>query len=179
MAALTHSHIDHLMAILDVAAANGATRIAVHAVLDGRDKPPRSALGSSIGLEAKLKQLGRGRIATNHRALLCDGLATSDGSESSGRGAAMVGGGRHRGVRARARRSEKSYAAGKSDEFVEPHVNRRARAGWRTRRDEVICFNFRADRRRRMPDGPQSRSTEISRVSAVRASQGSATCADE
>ena len=39
-----HSHIDHLMALIDVAAANGASRIAVHAVLDGRDKPPRSAL---------------------------------------------------------------------------------------------------------------------------------------
>ncbi|HZC47252.1 MAG TPA: 2,3-bisphosphoglycerate-independent phosphoglycerate mutase, partial [Candidatus Acidoferrum sp.] len=59
-----HSHIDHLIAILEVAAANGATRIAVHAVLDGRDKPPRSALAFIDQVEAKLKQLGRGRIAT-------------------------------------------------------------------------------------------------------------------
>ena len=46
------------MALLDVAAANGASRIAVHAVLDGRDKPPRSALAFIDQLEAKLKQLG-------------------------------------------------------------------------------------------------------------------------
>ena len=59
-----HSHIDHLMAILDVAARNGASRIAVHAVLDGRDKPPRSALPFIDQVEAKLKELGRGRIAT-------------------------------------------------------------------------------------------------------------------
>src|SRR5580700_11274597 len=59
-----HSHIDHLMAILDVAAANGARRIAVHAVLDGRDKPPRSALPFVDQLEAKLQKLGRGKIAT-------------------------------------------------------------------------------------------------------------------
>src|ERR1039458_3059407 len=39
-----HSHIDHLMALLDVAAANGAARIAVHAVLDGRDKPDRKSV---------------------------------------------------------------------------------------------------------------------------------------
>ena len=38
--------------------------IAVHAVLDGRDKPPRSALPFIDRVEAKLKELGRGRIAT-------------------------------------------------------------------------------------------------------------------
>ena len=59
-----HSHIDHLMALLDLAAARDATNIAVHAVLDGRDKPPRSALPFIDRLEAKLNQLGRGRIAT-------------------------------------------------------------------------------------------------------------------
>ena len=36
----------------------------MHAVLDGRDKPPRSALLFVDQLEAKLKHLGRGRIAT-------------------------------------------------------------------------------------------------------------------
>jgi 2,3-bisphosphoglycerate-independent phosphoglycerate mutase len=59
-----HSDIEHLMAILDLAAAQGASKIAVHAVLDGRDKPPRSALPFVEQLEAKLKQIGRGRIAT-------------------------------------------------------------------------------------------------------------------
>src|SRR5260370_26831018 len=59
-----HSHIEHLMALLDLAAALGANRIAVHAVLDGRDKPPRSALPFVEQLEAKLKQIRRGRIAT-------------------------------------------------------------------------------------------------------------------
>src|SRR5215472_5507685 len=59
-----HSHIDHLLALLDLAARNGAERIAVHAVLDGRDKPPRSALPFIGELEAKLRQIGRGRIAT-------------------------------------------------------------------------------------------------------------------
>src|SRR5258708_7414860 len=59
-----HSHIEHLMAILDLAAAQGVSKIAVHAVLDRRDKPPRSALPFVEHLEAKLKAIGPGRIAT-------------------------------------------------------------------------------------------------------------------
>ena len=43
---------------------SGGGNLAVHAVLDGRDKPPRSALPFIDQLEAKLKELGRGRIAT-------------------------------------------------------------------------------------------------------------------
>ena len=115
-----HSHIDHLMAILDVAAANGATRIAVHAVLDGRDKPPRSALAFIDQLEAKLKQLGRGRIATViGRYYAMDRDQRWERIERAWR--AIVEG---EGVAASSAREavENSYAAGKSDEFVEPHV---------------------------------------------------------
>ena len=157
-----HSHIDHLMALLEVAAANGASRIAVHAVLDGRDKPPRSALKFIDQLEAKLKQIGKDgghggpphshggpphyRIATvigryyamdrdkrwerverAWRAIVdADGVAASSAREAV----------------------EKSYAADKSDEFVEPHVigERAPMADG----DQVICFNFRADRAREM-----------------------------
>ncbi len=59
-----HSHIDHLMALLEMAVKQDVANIAVHAVLDGRDKPPRSALPFIDQLEEKLKALGRGRIAT-------------------------------------------------------------------------------------------------------------------
>ena len=141
-----HSHIDHLKALLDVAAANGATRIAVHAVLDGRDKPPRSALAFVDQLEAKLKQLGRGRIATViGRYYAMDRDKRWDRIERAWR--AMVEG---EGLPAsRAREAvEKSYAANKSDEFVEPHV-----IGTPTPMadgDQVLCFNFRADRAREM-----------------------------
>jgi len=50
-----HSHIDHLMALLDLAASNGAAKVAVHAVLDGRDKPPRSALPFIDAVEAQVE----------------------------------------------------------------------------------------------------------------------------
>ena len=141
-----HSHIDHLMALLDVAAANGASRIAVHAVLDGRDKPPRSALAFIDQLEAKLKQLGTGSIATViGRYYAMDRDKRWERVERAWR--AMV---EAEGIAASSAREavESSYAAGKSDEFVEPHV-----IGERTPMadgDEIICFNFRADRAREL-----------------------------
>jgi len=141
-----HSHIDHLMALLDVAAANGASRIGVHAVLDGRDKPPRSALEFIDRLEAKLKELGRGRIATViGRYYAMDRDKRWERVERAWR--AMVEG---EGIAAASAREAigKSYAAGKSDEFVEPHViGERAPIA---DGDEVICFNFRADRAREL-----------------------------
>src|SRR5208282_580212 len=141
-----HSHIDHLMALLDVAAAGGASRIAVHAVLDGRDKPPRSALKFIDQLEAKLKQLGRGRIATvTGRYYAMDRDKRWERVERAWR--AIVEGD---GLAASSARAavENSYAAGKSDEFVEPHVigERSPMADG----DQVICFNFRADRAREL-----------------------------
>src|SRR5208283_659479 len=39
-----HSHIEHLFALLDLAAQEQVNDVAVHAILDGRDKPPRSAI---------------------------------------------------------------------------------------------------------------------------------------
>jgi 2,3-bisphosphoglycerate-independent phosphoglycerate mutase len=150
-----HSHIDHLMAILDVAAANGATRIAVHAVLDGRDKPPRSALAFVDQLEAKLKKIkkdgGHGgpphyRIATvTGRYYAMDRDKRWERVERAWRAVVEA-----EGVAASSAREavEKSYAAGKSDEFVEPYV-----IGERVPMadgDEVICYNFRADRAREL-----------------------------
>jgi 2,3-bisphosphoglycerate-independent phosphoglycerate mutase len=141
-----HSHIRHLIAILDVASANGATRIAVHAVLDGRDKPPRSALAFIDQLEAKLKQLGRGRIATViGRYYAMDRDKRWERVERAWR--AIVEG---EGIEASSAHEavEKSYAANKSDEFVEPHViGKRAPMA---DGDQVICFNFRADRAREL-----------------------------
>ena len=49
-----HSHIDHLLALIDRAAAEGAARVRVHALLDGRDVPARSARVYVERLEATL-----------------------------------------------------------------------------------------------------------------------------
>ena len=79
-----HSHIDHLMALLDAAAANGATRIAVHAVLDGRDKPPRSAhrVYRSARSEAEAARMRANR--DGHGAILRDGSRQAMGASGAG-----------------------------------------------------------------------------------------------
>src|SRR6266851_5786627 len=52
-----HSHIDHLIALLEMASRERLKDVAIHAVLDGRDKPPRSALPFIDRIEAKLREL--------------------------------------------------------------------------------------------------------------------------
>ncbi|MBV9698789.1 MAG: phosphoglycerate mutase (2,3-diphosphoglycerate-independent), partial [Candidatus Eremiobacteraeota bacterium] len=59
-----HSSMTHLFALIDVAVSAGVP-IAVHAFLDGRDTPPRSALRYAAELERKLADVGRaGAIAS-------------------------------------------------------------------------------------------------------------------
>ncbi len=59
-----HSHEDHILAMLKLAADRGAQKLYLHAILDGRDTPPRSALPSLQKAAATLQQLGKGRIAS-------------------------------------------------------------------------------------------------------------------
>lgn len=59
-----HSHEDQIMAMVKLAADRGASKIFVHAFLDGRDTPPRSALPSLLKAEKALMDLGRGRVAS-------------------------------------------------------------------------------------------------------------------
>lgn len=59
-----HSHEDHLLAMVKLAEQQGATRIYVHAFLDGRDTPPRSAAASLQKFEQHFQQSGKGQIAS-------------------------------------------------------------------------------------------------------------------
>lgn len=59
-----HSHEDHLLAMVDLAAQRGATKVYIHAFLDGRDTPPRSALPSLQKADRRLREAGLGRVAT-------------------------------------------------------------------------------------------------------------------
>jgi 2,3-bisphosphoglycerate-independent phosphoglycerate mutase len=52
-----HSHIDHLIAMLERAAREGIERLYVHALLDGRDVPPTSALEYVDRIEAVLSEI--------------------------------------------------------------------------------------------------------------------------
>ena len=59
-----HSHEDHIFAMLEMAAEKGATKVYLHAFLDGRDTPPRSAEASLTKAQAKFAALGCGQIAS-------------------------------------------------------------------------------------------------------------------
>lgn len=59
-----HSHEEHIMAMVELAAARGAEKIYLHAFLDGRDTPPKSAQTSLQIFSDKFKALGKGRIAS-------------------------------------------------------------------------------------------------------------------
>lgn len=59
-----HSHEDHIFAMLEMAANKGAKAVYLHAFLDGRDTPPRSAEASLIKAQEKFNELGCGQIAS-------------------------------------------------------------------------------------------------------------------
>jgi 2,3-bisphosphoglycerate-independent phosphoglycerate mutase len=141
-----HSHIEHLIALLELATREGVDQIAVHAVLDGRDKPPQSALPFIDRVEAKLKELGRGRIATvTGRYFAMDRDKRWERVERAWRAFVMAEGNSAPSARAAV---EASYAAGKNDEFVEPAIVGAAHP--MADGDQVICYNFRADRAREL-----------------------------
>lgn len=59
-----HSHEDHILAMMEMAVKRGAKKVYLHAFLDGRDCPPRSAEPSLVKAEEKFAELGTGRIAS-------------------------------------------------------------------------------------------------------------------
>jgi 2,3-bisphosphoglycerate-independent phosphoglycerate mutase len=61
-----HSHISHFKGMLDFAKSEGLEKVYVHAFLDGRDVPPESAITYIEELEAYMKEIGLGKIASVH-----------------------------------------------------------------------------------------------------------------
>lgn len=59
-----HSHEDHISAMIKLAQQRGAKKVMVHAFLDGRDMPPRSAGPSLHKIDKQLKDAGIGHIAS-------------------------------------------------------------------------------------------------------------------
>ncbi|MGO2477506.1 MAG: 2,3-bisphosphoglycerate-independent phosphoglycerate mutase [Pseudoalteromonas sp.] len=59
-----HSHEDHIVATIELAAKRGAKEVYFHGFLDGRDTPPRSAKESIKRIEALFAKLGCGRLAS-------------------------------------------------------------------------------------------------------------------
>ncbi len=145
-----HSHIDHLEALVRLAAQKGLKKVYIHCFMDGRDVPPDSGKGYVEDLENRLKQIGVGEIATvsgRYYAMdrdnrwervqkAYDALVRGQGLLSENAVQAMVD----------------SYARGDTDEFVKPTVIVKEGNPVATiqKDDSVIFFNFRPDRARQL-----------------------------
>jgi 2,3-bisphosphoglycerate-independent phosphoglycerate mutase len=146
-----HSHMNHVYALLELAAQHDLQRVFVHAFLDGRDVPPTSAGTYLAALEEKMAELNLGHIATisgrywamdrdrrwERTALAYKALVLGEGKTAPSAAQAI----------------KQAYEQGETDEFVRPTVLvqdngdpvARVKDG-----DMIIFFNFRPDRARQL-----------------------------
>ncbi len=146
-----HSHEDHIHAMVELAVKRGVNRVYLHAFLDGRDTPPKSAAASINAMEDKFASIGGGRFASvigrhysmdrDHRwpriqasyDLISQGKADYDATDAA---AAL----------------KMAYDRGETDEFVlattiVPEGTEPVRFD---DGDVVIFMNFRSDRARQI-----------------------------
>lgn len=144
-----HSSLDHLLALIQLAAKQGLTKVYVHAFLDGRDTPPASACEYLQIVEDELKKYNLPPVATViGRYYIMDRDNRWDRVEK-GYNALLLGEGEHAlsaidGVK-------KSYEKGETDEFVLPTVignKEEVEASRIHDNDSIIFFNYRPDRAR-------------------------------
>lgn len=139
-----HSHITHLMALIDLAAEKGVKEVYVHCFLDGRDVPPRCAVTYIEQLEKHMDKAGVGKVSVvsgryyamdrdkrwERVVLAYDAMTLGEGMHASTAAAAVT----------------EAYERDENDEFVKPTVV----DGGKTvcDGDAMIMFNFRPDRAR-------------------------------
>ena len=140
-----HSHDEQILAMIELAAKQGATKVYLHAFLDGRDTPPRSALGTLEKFDAKFAEVGVGRTATligryfamdrdNRWDRVEEAYKLFTQAESLYSADTALAG------------LEAAYARDENDEFVKATVI--GEAAPISDGDAVIFMNFRADRAR-------------------------------
>jgi 2,3-bisphosphoglycerate-independent phosphoglycerate mutase len=140
-----HSHLAHLLGLLDLAKLQGIADVCIHAITDGRDTPPTEGIQTINKIQAHIDKIGIGRIATItgryyamdrdrrwQRTQKAYELFTQDGT-GDGRRAAQV--------------LQDFYAQDITDEFILPT---RIAPGAVEAGDGVIFFNFRPDRTRQI-----------------------------
>lgn len=146
-----HSHEDHILAMIEMAAKRGAEKLYLHAFLDGRDCPPRSALPSLMRAEEKFAAVGKGRIAS-----ICGRFYAMDRDQRWDRVQAaydLMASGRAEHSAASAEDAlVAAYERGENDEFVLPTViaDAQTHAVAVEDGDTMIFMNFRPDRARQI-----------------------------
>ena len=142
-----HSHEDHIFAAVRLAHQRGAKAIYLHAFLDGRDTPPRSAQASIERAEAELASLKAARIATvQGRYFAMDRDKRWDRIEAAAK--LLVEGEATFSCDTAMQALTQAYARGENDEFVAPSCV--GDAAPIMDGDAVLFMNFRADRARQL-----------------------------
>ena len=145
-----HSHNTHLYALIEMAKRFGVEHAYVHCFMDGRDVPPSSGLDYIKELDAKMAEIGAGKIATvmgrfyaMDRDNIWDRVELAYNAMVCGEGVSAESG---------EQAMAQSYEKGETDEFVKPTVvmENGAPVGVINEGDSVVCFNFRPDRARQI-----------------------------
>ncbi|MDP2747371.1 2,3-bisphosphoglycerate-independent phosphoglycerate mutase [Pseudomonas sp.] len=142
-----HSHQDHLAAMAELAAQRGADKIYLHAFLDGRDTPPKSAQAFIELLDSTFARLGKGRIASLiGRYFAMDRDNRWDRVEQAYN---LIVNGQGQFNAANALEGlQAAYARGENDEFVK--ATTLGQPVQVEDGDAVVFMNFRADRAREL-----------------------------
>ncbi len=144
-----HSHIDHLIGLLEMAKAQDISQVCIHVITDGRDTKPSDGEFSVQKLQTAVDEIGIGKLVTlsgRYYAMDRDNrwdriekvyrVMTEDiTAESSESGMSAL------------EALKASYEVGVTDEFVEPI---RIAPGAVEAGDGVMFFNFRPDRSRQL-----------------------------
>ena len=145
-----HSHMDHAVALAELARRRGLDRVFVHAFTDGRDEPPMSGAGYMQAFCDDLERAGAGRVASvSGRYFAMDRDRRWDRTE---RAYDVIVSGTGADAADPVAYIESQYAAGVGDEFIPP-AGIVAPGAARVRiedGDSVVFFNFRPDRARQL-----------------------------
>lgn len=146
-----HSHEDHILAMVDLAQQQGCRQVYVHALLDGRDMPPRSAAASIDKCDKHLRDSGLGYIASiAGRYYGMDRDKRWERVERAFR--AICHGQADHHFETAAQALDAAYDRDENDEFVSPSVIHEDSRSPLTIEDgdAVVFMNFRADRAREL-----------------------------
>ena len=148
-----HSHIEHILTMLEMAAQQGLQHIYIHAFLDGRDTPPISAVPYLATVEDKIRALGVGKIASvsgrfysMDRDKRWERVAPAYEMLVNGIGEFTEG--------TTSEALHNAYARKETDEFVKCTAIRKPNeAATRIEDgDAIVYMNFRSDRARQITD---------------------------
>lgn len=146
-----HSHIDHLLAFLDLAKKNNINKIAIHVFTDGRDVPPESASMYIRKLEDEINTLGvgfissvSGRYFAMDRDKNWDRISKAKDAIENGMGSLCE--------ISPSLYIQELYKKGETDEYIVPFIckNNEGQIVKIDDNDGVFIFNFRADRARQI-----------------------------